>query len=158
MDWHMPKMDGLAAAKIIWAKPKVCKTPIVMLSADALSEQKKVAYSVGIQEYLTKPLDFMKLFNVLVKYLRQDKIRGAKKSCLPLPENLEKQLVEKFKKLSECSILDAGELVDKIAKMQMMCQGFDSPYSKVLIKIEDAVFNGDEEEFNYLLKNFNRKQ
>lgn len=158
MDWHMPKMDGLRAAKIIWEDPKVCKIPIVMLSADALSEQKKAAYAVGIQEYLTKPVDFMKLFQILAKYLREDKKMGTEKSCLPLPETIEKQLVEEFNNLSQCSILDGGELVDHIAKMQLMCQGFDSPYSKVLSKIEDAVFNGDEEEFNYLLKKFNRKQ
>ena len=158
MDLHMPKMDGLAAAKIIWAEPKVCKIPIVMLSADALSEQKKAAYAIGIQEYLTKPLDFMKLFKILVKYLRQDDKMGGEKSCLPLPENIEKQLVDEFKKLSQCSILDGGELVDKIAKMQIMCQCFDCPYCNVLSKIENAVFNGDEEEFNYLLKKFNRKQ
>jgi len=148
----MPKMDGLRAAKIIWAEPKLCKIPIVMLSADALSEQKKAAYAVGVQEYLTKPLDFRKLLKILVKYLRQDKSSGAKKSYLPLPENIEKQLLEEFNNLSQCSILDGGELVDKIAKMQMMCQGFDSPYCNVLSKIEDAVFNGDEEKFNYLLK------
>ena len=150
MDMHMPEMDGITAAKNIWASPKGSTIPIVMVSADALSEQKKRAYVAGFQEYLTKPIDFNQLLPVLVKYLSQDKNQNNAVKKI-LPKSLEKELLDEFTKLSQLSILDSGQVVDQIVKMQMLCQGFDCPYSKLFNKIEDAVFNGDEEELKRLL-------
>ncbi len=152
MDRHMPIMDGLTAAKTIWASPEGSNIPIVMVSADALVERKKAADAIGIQEYLSKPIDFSKLFPVLVKYLRQDKDIGSSNFSKTLPKHLKKQLLEKFTQISQLSILDGGQILDHITQMQTLCQGFDCPYSDILAQMEDAVFNGDEEQFNLLVQ------
>jgi len=156
MDRHMPEMDGLTAAKTIWASPEGSNIPIVIISADALTERiYPAAYATGIAfEYLTKPIDFSKLFPVLVKYLRQDKeARSSDKSLsTSLPKPVEKQLLETFIIISQLSILDSGEIVDQIGKMQTLCQGVDCPYLEIFIQIENAVFNGDEEQLNFLVQ------
>ncbi len=151
MDMHLPKMDGITTTKLI--RETGHDIPIIMVSADALVEQKKAALAAGINDYLTKPINFSKLFPLLVKYLRQTPAANCqpKKNYPSLPKILEKQLLNEFSKLFQLSILDAGQIVDQISKMQSLCQGFDSPYPIILAKLEDAVFNGDEKEFNRLI-------
>ncbi len=153
MDMHMPEIDGITAAKTIWAHPECRNIPIVMVSADALSEQKKLAYAAGFQEYLTKPIDFNHLFPVLQKYLYQEDIIPSVTSNKDLSQLVENQLLDEFSKLSKLSILDSGKIMDHIGQMQTICHGFECPYSMILTKIEDAVFNGDTEALKQLLDN-----
>ncbi|MDM8526827.1 ATP-binding protein [Anaerolineales bacterium HSG24] len=152
LDMHMPDMDGLAVAQQI--RQAGDETPIVLVSADVFIDQLDAALSVGISESLSKPLDFGKLFPVLIKYLRQDQatdvpVAGA---ILTLPQHLEKQILVGFTELAQFSILDGERIVDQINKMITLCQGFDSPYPVILTKIEDAVFDGDEEQFKLLVQ------
>ncbi len=68
-----------------------------------------------------------------------------------IEEELREHL-EKFIKISHLSILDGGEIMDHISEIQKLCQGFDSPYSERITQIEDAVFNGDNKQLNYLVQ------
>ncbi|MCP4356393.1 MAG: response regulator, partial [Chloroflexi bacterium] len=154
MDMHMPGMDGLAAAERIRQDPAGAEIPIVMVTADAFVNRRRTALATGISEYLTKPLDFDKLFPVLKKYLRRDPAadtRGAK-GLSALPDHLEKQVLVGFAELSRFSILTGGPVVDLVQETLTLCKDFDSPYPKILTGIEDAVFNGDEEKFNLLIQ------
>ncbi len=154
MDMHMPVMDGLAAAERIRQDPAGTEIPIVLVTADAFVNRRRSALAAGILEYLIKPLDFIKLFPILKKYLRQDQAadtRAAK--VLPtLPDHLEKQVLERFAELSRFTILDGGRVVDLVQEILTLCRGFDSPYPKILTGIEDTVYNNDEEQFNLLIK------
>ncbi|MDM8550002.1 ATP-binding protein [Desulfobacterales bacterium HSG2] len=158
MDIHMPDMDGITATRHIRSCPEGADIPIIALSADAFAEQQRKAKSAGITEYLTKPLNFQKLYPVLTRYLRQEPqhITAARgKETQPsaaLPESLEKQLLREFESLSRKPFFDAAALTDQTAKMISVCKDFDSPYLSVLRKIEDAVFASDEEQFYLLIK------
>ncbi|MCP4404071.1 MAG: response regulator [bacterium] len=151
LDMHMPDMDGLSAAKQIRANPVETNIPIIAISADAFIDRQQAALAAGISEYLSKPLDFGKLFPVLIKYLRQDQatdISARTAKTLPaLPKHLEKHILTGFTELAQYSILDGKRIVDRVNTMITLCQGFDSPYPEMLTRIEDAAFNGDEEEF-----------
>ncbi len=70
MDLHMPQMSGFEATQAIRALPELRHIPIVALSADAFTEQQARAYEVGMNGYLTKPIDFQELLGVLKHYLR----------------------------------------------------------------------------------------
>jgi PAS domain S-box-containing protein len=72
MDIHMPDMDGIETTRIIRSQTDCAEIPIVALSAEAFIERQKEAFSVGISDYLTKPINFNKFLPILVKYLRQD--------------------------------------------------------------------------------------
>ena len=69
MDVHMPSMSGLEAARRIRAHPKVGDVPIVGLSADAFVERRQEALAVGMNDYLTKPVDMIELRRVLDQFL-----------------------------------------------------------------------------------------
>jgi len=72
MDENMPKMNGLEASKIIldYEKSHTIKhTPIVALTANSLTEDKKRFLDAGMDEYLSKPIDRYELNRVLKKLL-----------------------------------------------------------------------------------------
>ncbi|WAC61171.1 ATP-binding protein [Brevundimonas sp. SL130] len=59
MDVNMPVMDGLTATRLIRDGGGVnAETPIVVLSASARKEDHQAGLSAGADAYLTKPIDF----------------------------------------------------------------------------------------------------
>ena len=67
MDIRMPVMNGLDAAKVIREsdRPDAKSVPIIALSANAFSEDIKDSTDVGMNAYLSKPIDPQKLFDTL---------------------------------------------------------------------------------------------
>jgi len=58
MDMQMPVMDGLEAARTIRAgKGPNARTPIVALTANALDHHRAAWAAVGVEAFLTKPID-----------------------------------------------------------------------------------------------------
>ena len=72
MDLHMPDMDGFQTIETIRECPGCKEMPIVMLSADAFTDQQERALALGIEDYLTKPLVMDRLQMVLKKFLRYE--------------------------------------------------------------------------------------
>jgi two-component system cell cycle response regulator DivK len=68
MDIGLPLMDGFAATRTIRAEADLAHVPIVAVSAHATAEYKVKAVSAGCNEYVTKPVDLVRLGN-LVKHL-----------------------------------------------------------------------------------------
>ena len=66
MDMQMPEMDGVAAARLIreLTSPTVT-TPIVALTADAVSEHRTAYLAAGLDGFLAKPIDWAELRRVL---------------------------------------------------------------------------------------------
>lgn len=69
-DLHMPKMDGYALAKKIRASENgSSRVPILMLTANALSGEAEKARELGIDDYLTKPLQLAVLSEALTRWM-----------------------------------------------------------------------------------------
>lgn len=70
MDMQMPVMGGLEATEEIRTLPGALgKIPIVALSANAMKEDIDRCLAVGMQKHLEKPLNQIKLENILYDYL-----------------------------------------------------------------------------------------
>ena len=69
MDMQMPVMDGILASKTIRALPEAGYTPIVAVTANAMKEDKEEGFAAGLNDYITKPIDFAHLFRVLKKWV-----------------------------------------------------------------------------------------
>ena len=68
MDMHMPGMNGIEAASRIRAAERAsgtAPTPILALTADALTERHNTCLAAGINGFLTKPLDRERLVAAL---------------------------------------------------------------------------------------------
>ncbi|MBM9592332.1 PAS domain S-box protein [Leptospira sp. 201903075] len=71
MDVQMPNMDGLEAATEIRKQQAGTSVPIVALTAGALYEERKKCFEVGMDQFLTKPIDILALNQILFHYLNQ---------------------------------------------------------------------------------------
>ncbi len=71
MDVHMPASDGIEATRRIRAaEADGPRTPIIALTADALSEDRDACLEAGMDGFLTKPLDRERLADILTTLRR----------------------------------------------------------------------------------------
>ncbi len=69
MDIMMPVMDGYNAMKIIRKTHEIQNVPIITLTAKAMKEDYQKAIDCGANDYISKPLDVDKLFELLKIWL-----------------------------------------------------------------------------------------
>ena len=70
MDCYMPEMDGFeATVEIRRHEPATRRTPIIAMTASAVPADRARCLSVGMDDYLTKPLDRRELRAVLERWL-----------------------------------------------------------------------------------------
>lgn len=71
MDMQMPVLDGMGATRAIRALPdaKRNRTPIIALTADALPELRDEYMASGLDDYQTKPIDWVALDAAILRHL-----------------------------------------------------------------------------------------
>ncbi len=112
MDIQMPKMNGIdAAAKIRSLEQEGKHTPIIALTAYALTGDREKFIRLGMDEYVSKPIQMEVLFNVLEK--------ATSKSKFTTPENIvlteEGELIFTFDKPIP-SVQPDSQALDEIAR------------------------------------------
>ena len=68
-------MGGAEAVK--WLRQIGNQTPIVMLTANAMREEKDRCLKLGANDLLTKPIDKQAFYDVLAKFLEQDNSKAS---------------------------------------------------------------------------------
>jgi two-component system, cell cycle response regulator DivK len=71
MDLSLPQIDGLAATRSIRQLDGLRDVPIIAISAHDTSDFRTEALAAGCNEYLTKPVDFDRLEELLKKLLEK---------------------------------------------------------------------------------------
>lgn len=73
MDIMMPVMNGLEAAKAIRAMDRsdAASIPIIALSANAFSDDVAASKASGMNEHLSKPIDFARVAAIIYKYIKK---------------------------------------------------------------------------------------
>jgi len=69
MDMQMPVMDGIKASQEIRKFASYNTLPIIAVTANAMKEDKDKGFAVGLNDYLTKPIDPMQLMIVLETWI-----------------------------------------------------------------------------------------
>ncbi|MEJ1965892.1 MAG: ATP-binding protein [Gammaproteobacteria bacterium] len=92
-DLHMPEMDGYGlAAAIREAEQGGSHTPLIALTANALSSEAERCREAGMDDYLRKPATLGQLAEVLEKWLPA-RARGVRTAAAP-PPALDKAVLE----------------------------------------------------------------
>lgn len=102
LDLQMPKMDGFELMErlnaVIGDGPGV---PFLVLTADATTETKRRALSVGARDFLTKPLDQIELLLRVRNLLRVQQLQDR---LCQQNEDLEGQVAERTRDLEEARL------------------------------------------------------
>lgn len=69
MDCEMPVMDGLTATRAIKANTRTRHLPVIALTAHALSDFRERTQDVGMDAYLTKPIQYDELLQTLDRFI-----------------------------------------------------------------------------------------
>ena len=71
MDLSLPVIDGLAATRLIRKLPDFKLTPIIAVSAHDTSDFQSEAIAAGCNSYVTKPIDFNELEELIGQLLQK---------------------------------------------------------------------------------------
>lgn len=69
MDIGLPELDGLAVTRKLREHPTLKHVPVIAVTAFSTEGFRRAAYDAGIDGYLTKPLDFDRLNELMRKLL-----------------------------------------------------------------------------------------
>jgi len=115
MDENMPNMNGSEATQVIRGYEKensLRHIPIVALTANAIKGDREKFLQMGMDEYLSKPIDKIKLSEILSEFLNDDKILTM---CDPKEETIQKTqtIYEKFSQDSKEILDNLEQSIDK---------------------------------------------
>ena len=69
MDVQMPRLDGLAASRIIRHDLKLLDIPIIAMTAHAMKGDKEKCIAAGMNDYVSKPINPVELYQVMDYWL-----------------------------------------------------------------------------------------
>jgi signal transduction histidine kinase/CheY-like chemotaxis protein len=140
LDDMMPKMSGKETLTKL-RKMENFKTPVIVLTANAITGMKEEYLNAGFDDYLSKPIDKSELERVIKKYLNQINSRSTntnyssnpnsilqKTMAIELPKLIndvkkEEPVAEKAKK--KVLLVDDNEVNLKVAQMNLKPLNFD---------------------------------
>src|SRR5882724_11469481 len=69
MDISMPRLDGLGATRKIRGNDTLRDVPVIAVTAFGTEGFQRAAYDVGVSGYLTKPIDFSRMHQLVARLL-----------------------------------------------------------------------------------------
>jgi len=129
MDHMMPGMDGIVTLEKIKQNKqnKNIDTPVIMLTANALSGMKEMYLEKGFSDYLSKPIDGNKLERKIEKYLPHQKVL--------LKEGFRKDIVKRTEyEIKTPSLLKLKSIISdmNMDKAILYCAGSEDIYIQCL--------------------------
>jgi two-component system chemotaxis response regulator CheY len=68
-DINMPIMDGLKLVSMVRNDPNYKETPIIVITTEGATEDRERALALGANEYITKPIQTIKILETVKKLM-----------------------------------------------------------------------------------------
>lgn len=78
MDISLPGMDGKEATRRLRSIPRYASTPILAVTAHAISEEQAEIRTSGVSEVIHKPIDIKQLLKTIQQYLCEEVTGGSR--------------------------------------------------------------------------------
>lgn len=144
MDHMMPGMDGvetLAAMKALGDHPNR-KTPVVMLTANAIAGAREEYLSQGFDDFLTKPINSTKLEAMIAYYLPKSLVTKEPPTSVKTEEELPKEAV------MEPAMADLSKEADSLPQLDEFDWEYALGYvgtTEILLDTVDACYEAFED-------------
>jgi CheY-like chemotaxis protein len=79
MDCQMPVMDGYEATRRLRASEAHKALPIIAMTANAMSRDKEKSLAAGMNDHITKPIQFATLFTTMSKWITSSSPQASQK-------------------------------------------------------------------------------
>jgi PAS domain S-box-containing protein len=133
MDLQMPEMNGFEATQYI-RNTMLSKIPIIALTADVTTIDVEKCKAVGMDDYISKPIDEKLLYSKLVQYLKKP---GRQKN-IPMKKN-EQTTTHKCTNLNYLR----GLTKNNAAMIQEMIEVYLEETPQLVQKMKDAIESKD---------------
>ncbi|MBF0101456.1 MAG: transporter substrate-binding domain-containing protein, partial [Desulfobacterales bacterium] len=148
MDLQMPVMDGRTATKEIrkWeTEMNLNSIPIIAMTADAMSGVRDDVLKVGMNDYVTKPIDPVDVFKTLIKWIKPGKRHLPEAYLSKIQRKTEEKLTEID--LSQLDGIDTEVGLSRVNGNQKLyinlLNKFHRDNQNVTQEIQDAIGKGD---------------
>ncbi|MEY3881312.1 MAG: hypothetical protein RIQ94_2108 [Pseudomonadota bacterium] len=74
MDIYMPVLNGIKATTRIRNQPRLANLPVIALTTGATVEEKEQCLACGMNDFISKPIDFKKLLSVLEFWMKLNRV------------------------------------------------------------------------------------
>ncbi|GMR00536.1 MAG: hypothetical protein BMS9Abin18_1394 [Zetaproteobacteria bacterium] len=141
LDMNMPEVSGLDVLKQFRFMDTSAKTPVVMLSADALPETIRACKEAGANDYLTKPVNLEELLETLAMFAQAQEDRSGEEQHPPVSFEdingvIDTRQLDEFAWMSESS-----------KKIEKFISLYESSGHEHLSAMDTAAAEGDKTKF-----------
>lgn len=138
MDCEMPEMDGYTTTKKIRQLEKNKHTIIIAMTAHALMGEREKCLNIGMDDYISKPIDMRILSKTIEKWLTQKKV---------IKEKSYENKLENFSEKKQDDVIDWQRLKEIFSNsdqdIKRFLLSFIEMTSEILTTAEEAINNKD---------------
>ncbi len=142
IDHMMPDMDGIDTLKAIQSDGLNKDTPAIALTANAVSGARQMYLEAGFNDYLSKPVDGIRLEKMLYELIPDEKIRTSDEVTEPADDTLE-SLPDWLEKLSEIDVKAGLDNCGSVDGYLSVLSVFHKTAVSKAIEIEELFESGD---------------
>ena len=153
MDHMMPGMDGIEAVKHIRAidSDYAKNIPIIAFTANAIVGSKEMFVKNGFQDFISKPIEAMRLDHIVLKWIYDEEREHLCKRCKDV--NNEKPMCKRECAKKEKISSQSATVSDKALPPSMFV---DFPVAEINFQRGLERFSGDEQAYLNVLRTFSK--
>jgi CheY-like chemotaxis protein len=146
MDISMPEMDGLTACSVIRSLSSLKKQPIIIaMTANAMSGDKENYLNVGMDDYISKPVNLEELRKIINKWT--DRILSDKH--VETRKAIESEIELKFIEEKKISFLQDLKTDTDLAFFKEMLDIYTREIPKNIESIRNAIFQNNSDHLRF---------
>ena len=141
MDLQMPVMDGLQATEQIRSNPKTADMVVIALTAHSIAGDREKCLQVGMNDYVSKPIDQNILYTIMGKYLNFSEEQRENTELAALYQETDIELPEQMPGLNlKSGLMRLNQNNDFYIKL---LQEFHKEYQDASDKIKTMINNNE---------------